>query len=255
MGHQKGFAHAVLIIGVVVLILGILGFVFWQNFMRQNQDSEMQNNTTPEVQVETPPAVELIDGKTDNDFKQSLSFKYPSNWTLKNTKETTQDGTSGERMLSKNISTVTSPDGKYVVKYVIAKSGGMGGICAPIDRGTYTSVETTKLPALKPASDSTVPTLIEGESVYQGKYSRKTSIVQGSNPKVGGSTCEGYMTAIRLGTFENYPILLVEARVIVEGYLDENGYEISTSDRAALTAAYETDYYKAARDILLSTKN
>lgn len=33
MAHQKGFAHAFLIIGLVVALIGALGFVFWQNFI------------------------------------------------------------------------------------------------------------------------------------------------------------------------------------------------------------------------------
>jgi len=33
MNKQSGFSHAVLIIGLVVALIGVLGFVFWQNFI------------------------------------------------------------------------------------------------------------------------------------------------------------------------------------------------------------------------------
>ena len=33
MTQQKGFAHAFLIIGLVIALLGALGFVYWQNFI------------------------------------------------------------------------------------------------------------------------------------------------------------------------------------------------------------------------------
>lgn len=33
MKKQQGFAHAVLIIGMVVALVGALGFIFWQNFI------------------------------------------------------------------------------------------------------------------------------------------------------------------------------------------------------------------------------
>lgn len=33
--HSQGFAHAVLIIGLVVALIGALGFVFWQNFIHE----------------------------------------------------------------------------------------------------------------------------------------------------------------------------------------------------------------------------
>lgn len=33
MTHQKGSAHVVVILGLVAVIVGLLGFVFWQNFI------------------------------------------------------------------------------------------------------------------------------------------------------------------------------------------------------------------------------
>lgn len=35
MNKQSGFAHAVLIIGLVVALVGALGFIFWQNFIHK----------------------------------------------------------------------------------------------------------------------------------------------------------------------------------------------------------------------------
>ena len=35
--QQSGFAHAVLIIGLVVALIGALGFIFWQNFVHEEQ--------------------------------------------------------------------------------------------------------------------------------------------------------------------------------------------------------------------------
>lgn len=35
MKNQKGFAHAFLVIGLVVALAGALGFIFWQNFIHK----------------------------------------------------------------------------------------------------------------------------------------------------------------------------------------------------------------------------
>lgn len=50
MNTQKGFAHAFFIIGLVVALIGALGFVFWQNFVhkepiRNEAESIAQNKT------------------------------------------------------------------------------------------------------------------------------------------------------------------------------------------------------------------
>lgn len=43
--YQSGSGHIVIIIALVVVLLGALGFIFWQNFM-QSKPNEKSNNTT-----------------------------------------------------------------------------------------------------------------------------------------------------------------------------------------------------------------
>lgn len=42
--QQSGFAHAVLIIGLIVALIGALGFIFWQNFIHDGKQSQVKNS-------------------------------------------------------------------------------------------------------------------------------------------------------------------------------------------------------------------
>ena len=53
MNKQKGFAHAVIIIGLVALLIGALGFIFWQNSFHKEPVSK---NETVVVEKEKDEA-------------------------------------------------------------------------------------------------------------------------------------------------------------------------------------------------------
>ena len=44
--QQSGFAHAVVIIGLIVLLLGALGFIFWQNFISDKSEADKAKGDT-----------------------------------------------------------------------------------------------------------------------------------------------------------------------------------------------------------------
>jgi hypothetical protein len=43
--HQQGSAHLIIIIALVVVVLGALGFVFWQNFINKPVNSEVSKTS------------------------------------------------------------------------------------------------------------------------------------------------------------------------------------------------------------------
>jgi hypothetical protein len=51
--QQSGFAHAVLIIGLVVALIGALGFVFWQNFIYKEPVTANNETVIVKKQVNT----------------------------------------------------------------------------------------------------------------------------------------------------------------------------------------------------------
>ena len=78
---ESGSAHLVLVIILVLIILGLLGFVFWQNVLHKKVSS-----TTPSASTSksTQPSVtSAISWKTFSDKLYGISFQYPSTWKVK----------------------------------------------------------------------------------------------------------------------------------------------------------------------------
>jgi len=81
---QKGSAHVVIIVILVVALLGALGFIFWQNFINK-EPAPKQTETT-----QNQPKDEYAGWKTYKSTRDGYTIKYPSDWFLIN--ETTTDG-------------------------------------------------------------------------------------------------------------------------------------------------------------------
>jgi len=80
---QKGFAHAVLIIGLIIALIGTLGFIFWQNFI--HEDPVVTKTET--VKVDEVAADEeqnkIPDGWTEyKNAKTGVSFLHPLTWSV-----------------------------------------------------------------------------------------------------------------------------------------------------------------------------
>jgi|GEM_PF-1764758 len=71
MTQQKGFAHAVLIIGLVIALVGALGFVFWQNFIYKEP-----------VASETDSNIQADNVKTTNTKKKVIYKTVPINGSV-----------------------------------------------------------------------------------------------------------------------------------------------------------------------------
>jgi hypothetical protein len=79
--QQSGFAHAFLIIGLLVALIGALGFVFWQNFIY------VEPNRTEVVRAEPKSKYDSSSDKysgweTYEDGEVKFSFRYPSDWSI-----------------------------------------------------------------------------------------------------------------------------------------------------------------------------
>lgn len=63
MNTQKGFAHTILVITLIIAIIGVLGFIFWRNFVVQEPVAvNTENNTTPLVVDEDEYSFTVVDG-------------------------------------------------------------------------------------------------------------------------------------------------------------------------------------------------
>ncbi len=86
--NQNGSAHVVIIIILVVALIGALGFIFWQNFFK-NDATSTTSVATEEVEV-APETNEYAGWGTYESVRDGYSIKYPQNWVV--IKETDQDG-------------------------------------------------------------------------------------------------------------------------------------------------------------------
>ena len=84
---QEGSAHTVIIVILFVALLGILGFVFWQNFIYKEP---VKNDESSKIEdTKNQPKDEYADWKTYTSTRDGYSIKYPSDWIA--TEKTSSD--------------------------------------------------------------------------------------------------------------------------------------------------------------------
>jgi len=114
---RKSGARTAIIVVVILVIIGALGYVLWTNFIQKNI------NTSQGVVTKT---------KTFSYNKLSLGFNYPSNWVIADD--------------AKSLSgTATSPDGNVTLKYEVVTIDPNGGDCSldsPGDSYTVTGLSS-----------------------------------------------------------------------------------------------------------------
>jgi hypothetical protein len=144
--RQQQSGHIVLIAGVVVIavvILGLLGWVFWQNFNNAGGSAisnfEQCKASTGSKILETYPEqcitsdgrsftgqvvkTDTVATKTYCTVAEKLCFEYREDWTIANVAQTGQDPGAKTDSL-----TVTSPNGDLVL-FLETGIGGLGGTC------------------------------------------------------------------------------------------------------------------------------
>ena len=139
---QNGSVHAIIIGILTVGLIGALGFIFWQNFSKQQIDSSSQVTKTSQpadgssrASTVSPPPVaapKLLSSAIDPAFGTPLKFNYPDTWKLNSEISgpvpLNPSGVTGQMMR------LTSPSGEYVVEYNVGANGGLGGMCSPGDQ-------------------------------------------------------------------------------------------------------------------------
>lgn len=128
---EQGSGHLLIVFGVIVIILGALGVLFWQNLQSEN-DTSIQTQTTKndKSQVKTEQSnVTYVDGAISEDFGTLLVFTYPDTWQYKSVISGDKANAWVEEI------TLTSPRKKFNVVYRIGSGGGIGGTCDSSSNG------------------------------------------------------------------------------------------------------------------------
>lgn len=78
--NQNGSTHIILVGVIVVSLIVVLGFVFWQNFIGKNDEQKVTGETSRNISTkdDSPKAEKLTKAHTIP--KENLTFEYPDKW-------------------------------------------------------------------------------------------------------------------------------------------------------------------------------
>ena len=245
--NKSGFAHLMVVTAILAIaVIGLLGFVFWQNFMQTKTTTDTKNNSTHSSTsltptVTDPKLVALTELAYDQSEVSGLAFKYPKGWTLVH--KNAVAGTNQSVSLP-DSNALTSPDGAITINLEVGLEG-IGGTCGPSDT-TYklTSFEYQQLSAL-PQYSLNIFTAHSSETgyVFDQYMVQITNYSQNFQTlKVGDSPCNAYSIAFQspngLATWFE---------------LKFNNIEDSTPNTMdSINAAMKTDNFAIAKRIMLS---
>lgn len=251
--NQNGSALIVVAIIIVVAILAALGFVFWKDLTKKPTSSSTK--TTSQTTTATPVAMKTV--RVNSSFPSPLSWSYPANWSITNsTQGTIAAGDTGEQTFI-----MTSPSGNYKVTYLVGIGGGRGGTCQADEAGTLQYIREESISGFSGGKfveyiDSVYdPT--NGAMKFLGYYYRtdifpNTQAIQ--NAAVGSSVCTVAFPGVTLDADSNY--VLLGASISIKSLDPKNPQDdpqpVQSID--TIKQAYNSDEYKQATNILLSTE-
>ncbi|MDB5167187.1 MAG: hypothetical protein JWN26_332 [Candidatus Saccharibacteria bacterium] len=118
---QIGSVHLVIVIVLIAVVLGLLGFAFWNNFIKK---TDTTSKVTP-VSSSTKAAPNDITTKKFISQKYGISFAYPSNWIVSERVNTAENT---DKFYSDNI---TVSDDQNNIVATLGTGGQVGGECDP----------------------------------------------------------------------------------------------------------------------------
>lgn len=231
---QTGSAHLVVIIVLVVVLLGALGFVFWQNFLNNpvtKIDQHPTNDNAPSISQPTADDTELTQTASTSYGDTSLILKYPKSW----------EETSGDT----GPSTITSPDGKVYIEFTLVPPEGIGGTCGDAAEANpmQDPIVSAKWAAI-PASPKSIfsARIVRGgvkSDVYYYGFGAVRNTDEIKNIQVGASACVPFM-------FASYIDLDVVSGATLRAVVTFKNLEENNSMKANLTKAeIETEFESA----------
>lgn len=136
---EIGSAHVVIIGGLIVALIGALGFIFWQNIINKPKMADT-NTSASSPQPSKSPEVVL---KTLCTPKEKICFDYPSNWSAQLAELDVDTGSVAERVV------ISDDSGKQWLRLRTGMSG-LGGACGDDGKsdGSYSKVLQTHTTAV-----------------------------------------------------------------------------------------------------------
>lgn len=156
---QSGSIHLIIVIVLVVTLIGALGFIFWQNFM-QPKTSDTNSSTT----ASTATVSDITYKKYTTTGKYSVSFNYPSAWTIVNTNNS-------DAPYYGRVEEIKNTEGKKVAEFGVVSAWGVGGTCDGDSLTSYNVMESslTKFIGVKDVYFSSM-IITNSDGTYSVKY-------------------------------------------------------------------------------------
>lgn len=172
---QTGSAHVIIVAVLVVALVGVLGWVLWQNFYR---DKEVAHTpvTKDTSKSTTGQKKEFCIDSAD------FCFDYPVTWNVtptkieypgKDSEAWKENGNKAQYTF--DGATVTSPDGKVVLSAATG-IGQIGGLCPDDVADRITVLATDKLDMTVMNSDGTSSPLYAVKSAFSDKGAYKAGV-------------------------------------------------------------------------------
>lgn len=244
---QRGSAHVLVVVILVLVLITALGWIFWQNFI--HKETTQTDTGTEKIAIPTPKndTQQLTDGKTSDIFGPFLTFKYPSNWQLT---EKIQGPVPPNQSVGGTSQTIElrSPTGKFSVVYSIAANGGIGGMCLPEETGRVESISYSQLTNFSQVGYATyiVSDKAGGYTAYSGIVGNRNASV-----KKGDSACDlayaGVIGGLKKDTENVQNIMIFEASV-------HPAEKKEGMDASYYRELYSGQEFETAKSILLSTR-
>ena len=244
MKNQKGSAHIVIIIVLVVAVIGLLGFVFWQNFVISPKAKDAAKvASTQQAEQSAASANELTETEAISNDGVTLRFNYPKDWIRNET--------------SSIEGTLTSADQTIQYNYSLRGLGGIGGTCGDPKDDVLVSLDWEKSSMNDDAIFAQYGRKYKGDGNSYYTYGFGLLADYGStirNSGVGDSGCVISVDTgfIKSGVINNdtEPI----AVMFTGHFMHINNDGDASVTKSLVDAAFATDTFKAAKQIALSAK-
>lgn|GEM_PF-1148188 len=176
--NQQGSAHVIVIAILVLALLGTLGFIFWQNFMKPSSDLKIEDiNNSSEIVDESNELTQIAEDQT---FGTNLAIKYPRDWIVTHA-SSTKNG------MGLDNSILTSSDGGVKINFSVGV-GGVGGFCAP-NESIISFIDTDTIPKYSNAIFVSAVTKISSANEYTYYMGISNNNDQKKTLTIGDDSC------------------------------------------------------------------
>lgn len=251
--NQHGSIHAIAVVAVMILFVGALVFLYWKNFVSSDASVEKdinakQESSNTDSSKQESMKVKLKTFTVDASFPAPLSWTYPETWNITGT----GGGPSTDNEPATQSTILRSPSGKYEVSYLVGVNGGRGGTCDRDSSGTVEHIIQKSIPGL---SSGRFVEFIGNNGDSEG-YFYVSGITDNNQyvraATIGTSNCFYGLGGTQLEKEHTYDLL--SAQIRIKELTNEDGYAKIIQNKTTITNLFNTDEYRQAVSILLSTK-